>query len=176
MIIKKAYRMNRDIKFEVFIHKIDGLTEDNKIETQREIHQRSHDDLVDSGNKITKDLNCITILLYCYSLLFWIIILFYFFTFFLEINTKISISYHLTSIYDHSVFEAFSRVVQKMIPEYATLENFLNVIISVSCNFIYYISNSQPIPIGLLTCRTGTVLLWTLVKCPNQVFFTCIFI
>jgi len=44
---------------------------------------------------------------------------------------KIYISFHLTSIYDHSIFEAFSRVVQKMIPHYATLENFLNIIISV---------------------------------------------
>jgi Ras-related GTP-binding protein C/D len=44
---------------------------------------------------------------------------------------KIYISFHLTSIYDHSIFEAFSRVVQKMIPQYATLENFLNIIISV---------------------------------------------
>lgn len=37
------------MKFEVFIHKIDGLTEDNKIETQRDIHQRAMDDLSDSG-------------------------------------------------------------------------------------------------------------------------------
>jgi len=45
---------------------------------------------------------------------------------------KIYISFHLTSIYDHSIFEAFSRVVQKMIPHYATLENFLNIIIQTS--------------------------------------------
>lgn len=38
------------------------------------------------------------------------------------------ISYHLTSIYDHSVFEAFSRVVQKLIPQLPTLENLLNVL------------------------------------------------
>lgn len=37
----------------------------------------------------------------------------------------------MTSIYDRSVFEAFSRVVQKVIPQYETLENFLNIIISV---------------------------------------------
>lgn len=42
--------MNSNIKFEVFIHKVDGLTEDTKMETQREIHQRANDDLVDSGN------------------------------------------------------------------------------------------------------------------------------
>jgi len=36
----------------------------------------------------------------------------------------------LTSIYDHSVFEAFSRVVQKLIPQLPTLENLLNVLVS----------------------------------------------
>lgn len=50
---------------------------------------------------------------------------------------KICISFHLTSIYDHSIFEAFSRVVQKMIPQYATLENFLNIIISVTTIYPY---------------------------------------
>ncbi|XP_050540706.1 ras-related GTP-binding protein C [Daktulosphaira vitifoliae] len=96
-IVTKAYKVNNNIKFEVFIHKVDGLTEDTKMETQREIHQRANDDLVDSGD-----------------------------------DQKIYISFHLTSIYDHSIFEAFSRVVQKMIPQYATLENFLNIIITTS--------------------------------------------
>ncbi|KAL4096728.1 hypothetical protein QTP88_021623 [Uroleucon formosanum] len=96
-VVTKAYKINKNIKFEVFIHKVDGLTEDTKMETQREIHQRANDDLVDSGDE-----------------------------------QKIYISFHLTSIYDHSIFEAFSRVVQKMIPHYATLENFLNIIISTS--------------------------------------------
>jgi len=43
---------------------------------------------------------------------------------------SVQISYHLTSIYDHSVFEAFSRVVQKLIPQLPTLENLLNVLVS----------------------------------------------
>lgn len=44
---------------------------------------------------------------------------------------SVPISYHLTSIYDHSVFEAFSRVVQKLIPQLQpTLENLLNVLVS----------------------------------------------
>jgi Ras-related GTP-binding protein C/D len=45
-------------------------------------------------------------------------------------HDAIPISYHLTSIYDHSVFEAFSRVVQRLIPELPTLENLLNVLVS----------------------------------------------
>jgi len=43
---------------------------------------------------------------------------------------SIMISYHLTSIYDHSVFEAFSKVVQKLIPQLPTLETLLNVFVS----------------------------------------------
>ena len=43
-----------------------------------------------------------------------------------------SFSFYLTSIYDHSIFEAFSKVVQKLIPQLPTLENLLNILISVS--------------------------------------------
>jgi Gtr1/RagA G protein conserved region len=36
----------------------------------------------------------------------------------------------LTSIYDHSIYEALSRVVQRLIPQLPTLENLLNVLVS----------------------------------------------
>lgn len=80
----------------MFIHKVDGLSDDRKLEAQRDIHQRATDDLADAG---------------------------------LE---GIHLSFYLTSIYDHSIFEAFSRVVQKLIPQLPTLENLLNILISVS--------------------------------------------
>ena len=48
-------------------------------------------------------------------------------------HDAIPISYHLTSIYGHSVFEAFSRVVQRLIPELPTLENLLNVLLLYRC-------------------------------------------
>ncbi|KAL8220404.1 UNVERIFIED_CONTAM: hypothetical protein K2H54_045304 [Gekko kuhli] len=89
--VSKAYKVNPDMNFEVFIHKVDGLSDDHKIETQRDIHQRANDDLGDAG---------------------------------LE-------KLHL-SIYDHSIFEAFSKVVQKLIPQLPTLENLLNIFISNS--------------------------------------------
>ena len=47
--ILKAFNVNKDIRFEVFIHKVDGLSDDTKIETQRDIHQRTSDDLVEAG-------------------------------------------------------------------------------------------------------------------------------
>ncbi|XP_031232884.1 ras-related GTP-binding protein C [Mastomys coucha] len=45
---------------------------------------------------------------------------------------KLHLSFYLTSIYDHSIFEAFSKVVQKLIPQLPTLENLLNIFISNS--------------------------------------------
>ena len=44
-----TFQVNPSIKFEVFIHKVDGLSDDHKIETQRDIHQRANDDLTDAG-------------------------------------------------------------------------------------------------------------------------------
>ncbi|KAK9526585.1 hypothetical protein VZT92_015274 [Zoarces viviparus] len=96
LTVSRAYKVNPDINFEVFIHKVDGLSDDHKIETQRDIHQRANDDLADAS---------------------------------LE---KLHLSFYLTSIYDHSIFEAFSKVVQKLLPQLPTLENLLNIFISHS--------------------------------------------
>ncbi|XP_061749853.1 ras-related GTP-binding protein D isoform X2 [Nerophis ophidion] len=96
LTVTRAYKVNPDINFEVFIHKVDGLTDEHKIEKQTDIHKRSNDDIADSG---------------------------------LE---QIHLSFYLTSIYDHSIFEAFSKVVQKLIPQLPALENLLNIFISNS--------------------------------------------
>ena len=110
----RAYEINPSIHFEVFIHKVDGLSDDYKIgvafygilqsretnydfsETQRDIHQRLMDELTDAG------------------------------------LDAIHLSFYLTSIYDHSIFEAFSKVIQKLIPQLPTLESLLNILCSVS--------------------------------------------
>lgn len=44
-----AYRINPDLKFEVFIHKVDGIRDEQKIELQREIHQRTTEELSEAG-------------------------------------------------------------------------------------------------------------------------------
>ncbi|MFH4975975.1 hypothetical protein AB6A40_002684 [Gnathostoma spinigerum] len=88
---KRAYAINPNIKFEVFIHKVDGLNEEIKLETQRDIFQRVQDDISDEG------------------------------------LDQLHITYHLTSIYDHSIFEAFSKVVQKLIKQLSTLERLLDI-------------------------------------------------
>ncbi|XP_039265096.2 ras-related GTP-binding protein C-like [Styela clava] len=94
--VTRAFKCNPNIKFEVFIHKVDGLSDDQKMDTQREIHQRANEDLHEAAIE------------------------------------RLHLSFYLTSIYDHSIFEAFSKVVQKLIPQLPTLENLLNVFISNS--------------------------------------------
>jgi Ras-related GTP-binding protein C/D len=96
MTVVKASKVNPNITFEVFIHKVDGLSDDHKIESQRDIQQLALDELNDAG------------------------------------LSDIHLSFYLTSIYDHSIFEAFSKVIQKLIPQLPTLENLLDILISNS--------------------------------------------
>lgn len=42
-------QVNPQIRFEVFIHKVDGLSDDHKIETQRDISQRANEELHEAG-------------------------------------------------------------------------------------------------------------------------------
>jgi len=78
------------INVEVFIHKVDGLSEDYKADTFRDVIQRIQDELSDAGYE------------------------------------NAPVSFYQTSIYDHSIFEAFSKVIQKLIPQLPTLESLLN--------------------------------------------------
>ncbi|OON16917.1 hypothetical protein X801_07256, partial [Opisthorchis viverrini] len=52
-ILKKALHSNMNIKFDVFIHKVDCLNDDQKIDIQRDISQRvmsaAEDTYCDSG-------------------------------------------------------------------------------------------------------------------------------
>ncbi|KAL9630749.1 MAG: hypothetical protein Q9164_006260 [Protoblastenia rupestris] len=107
------------IKYSVFVHKIDCLTEDLREDTVRDITQRISDDLFDAG---------------------------------LE---NPPISYHSTSIFDSSIFEAFSKVMQGLVPQLPLLESLLNTI-TASCHFekaylfdviskIYIASDTTPV-------------------------------
>ncbi|KAF4123246.1 hypothetical protein GMORB2_6796, partial [Geosmithia morbida] len=77
------------INIEVFIHKVDGLSDDYKLDIQRDITIRIQDELSDHGCE------------------------------------NAPVTFHLTSIYNHSIFEAFSKVIQKLIPRLGTLESML---------------------------------------------------
>jgi Ras-related GTP-binding protein C/D len=50
------------------------------------------------------------------------------------LNLEISIGYHNTSIYDHSLFEAFSKIFQKIMPQNNILSNLLDTL-SNACGF-----------------------------------------
>jgi len=93
--IQKAYEVNKRIKFEVFIHKVDGVSADQKDALWRDIKRHVQEEIQDSMG-----------------------------------DRKVSLDYHLTSIYDHSIFEAFSKVIQKLIPQLPTLEKLLNSLVS----------------------------------------------
>lgn len=119
--VTSAYEQNPNITFEVLIHKVDGLSDDYKIDTQRDVQQRMSDALADAQ---------------------------------LE---NIHLSYYLTSIYDNSIYEAFSKIIQKLIRELPTLENLLNVLCSNSgidkaylfdtLTKIYIATDSSPVDI-----------------------------
>ncbi|GEQ70646.1 hypothetical protein JCM33374_g4325 [Metschnikowia sp. JCM 33374] len=120
-IIEYAYRVNPKIHIEVLIHKIDGLSEDYRIDAQRDIMQRTGDELLDLG---------------------------------LE---GVQVSFYLTSIFDHSIYEAFSRIVQKLVPELPSLENMLDNLVAHSSidkvflfdvnSKIYVATDSSPVDI-----------------------------
>jgi Ras-related GTP-binding protein C/D len=49
--VSKALKVNKNIKFEVFIHKVDGLSDDHKIDRQDRIHMRAEEDLAEARLK-----------------------------------------------------------------------------------------------------------------------------
>jgi Ras-related GTP-binding protein C/D len=79
-----------NISVNVFVHKVDGLSDDYRVDTYQDIIHRVHDELMDAG------------------------------------YDNPSVKFHQTSIYDHSIFEAFSSIIQKLIPEIGTLESLLS--------------------------------------------------
>lgn len=96
MTVVHAHKINPNITFEVFIHKVDGLSDDSKIEAQSSINIRANEDLMFAG------------------------------------YGSVRLSFYLTSIYDHTIFEAFSKVVQKLIRQQPMLGNLLSHFISNS--------------------------------------------
>jgi len=80
------------------VHKVDGLSDDYRIDTYRDIVQRVQDELLDHSAE------------------------------------NAPVNFHSTSIYDHTIFEALSKVIQKLIPELPTLEALLNSLVK-NCHF-----------------------------------------
>jgi Ras-related GTP-binding protein C/D len=98
--VTRAVRANPSIAIEVFVHKVDG-----ELFLSDEAKYDCRRDVMQQVSDELADAGFLS-------------------------HDAVPISYHLTSIYDHSVFEAFSRVVQRLIPELPTLEHLLNVLVS----------------------------------------------
>ena len=82
-----------DLRFSVFIHKVDSLSSDYREDTVRDVVQRILDDLNDAG---------------------------------LE-NPRVS--FYPTSVYDDSIYEALSKVLQLLVgPQLATFEAMLTTV------------------------------------------------
>eukprot|EP00948_MAST-09A_sp_MAST-9A-sp1_P001735 g1735.t1 len=96
--VVRASKVNPDISFEIFVHKVDGelfLSEEHKIDCQREIHDQLS---LEPGFGAH----------------------------------QVHLNFHLTSIYDHSIFEAMSKVVQKLVPQLPVIENLMNYLVATS--------------------------------------------
>lgn len=117
--ILELQRSYSNINIEVFIHKVDGLSDDYKLDIQRDITIRIQDELSDYGFE------------------------------------NAPVTFHLTSIYNQSIFEAFSKVIQKLIPRLGTLEAMLSSLCR-TCRFekaylfdvlskIYIATDSAPV-------------------------------
>ena len=120
--IVAAYHANPNIAFEVFVHKAEKLQEEDKIGVCY---------------------GCV------YTIAYWITCLLENFR---QIQERVSdrlydispefeqiqLNFYLTSVYDHSLHFAFSRVLHKLIESLPYLEEMLNVFCAVGLFFMFY--------------------------------------
>ena len=90
-VVLTAYAANKDIDFHVFINKVDGLGDDYRYDTQRDIEQRIYDELIDSSHEFPA-IGGEPI----------------------HLEEAVQIRFHLTSVFDSSAFVAFSNVQQRL--------------------------------------------------------------
>lgn len=102
-----AYRYKPDLCIEVFIHKVDALSEDHQADLLASLRRRVEEEAKQR----------------------------------LENTTPLRLNFNLTSIYDHSVFQAFSLVVQKLIrirtPYITELLQMLNSNSNVDMSYLF---------------------------------------
>ncbi|EPY30972.1 small GTPase [Strigomonas culicis] len=98
-----AYRVNPQLSVEVFIHKVDALSEDHQADLLAILQRRVEEDARQR----------------------------------LEMRSQLRLNFNLTSIYDHSVFQAFSVVVQKLIQPRLQYINELLEMLNGTCNAVY---------------------------------------
>ncbi|KAJ1456820.1 Gtr1/RagA G protein conserved region-domain-containing protein [Pelagophyceae sp. CCMP2097] len=130
-VVGMARRVNPRLSLDVFVHKVDGdsfLTEEQKLDVRRTIEACARAELDELGRAASPGANgsdddlTDTTAEEALS----------------PPNEKEDreesrVSFSLTSIYDHSVFEAFSKVVQRLVPARPALEKMLDALVS-SCD------------------------------------------
>lgn len=113
--IVAACHVNPLINLEVFVHKAEKLQEDDKI--GRILRSSRHDLLADIESENFRQIHeRVMDRLADES----------------PEYEQVSLNFHLTSVYDYSLQEAFSRVIHKLIDSLPYLENLLNVFCAVS--------------------------------------------
>ena len=98
--------MNPSIHLEVFIHKVDSLTTDFQQGMSFKVMVVNIDIKRDIQQRVGDELADVGLV-------------------------DVPIEYHMTSIFDHSIFEAFSKIIQKLIPQLHTLQDLLNNLVDV---------------------------------------------
>ncbi|WFD05755.1 GTP-binding protein gtr2 [Malassezia vespertilionis] len=86
-----AYAQNPKIHFHVFIHKVDGLSDDYKYDIQRDVEQRVYEELIDASHDFTTASGEPA-----------------------HLDADVNIRFHLTSVFNPSVTVAFSRIQQRL--------------------------------------------------------------
>ncbi|KAJ3912975.1 Gtr1/RagA G protein Gtr2 [Lentinula edodes] len=107
-----AYHHNPSLNLEIFVHKAEKLQEDEKIENFRQINERVMDRLMDVLPSPNSP-----------NYLSWQDF----------IEQQLLMNFYLTSIFDHSLHQAFSKVLQRLTDSLPYLEELLNI----------YCANSQ---------------------------------
>jgi Ras-related GTP-binding protein C/D len=97
-IIKTCSGINKNIQYEVFIHKIDTdmfLSDEQKMDCLNEIQETMRQLMSDS-------------------------------------QLQVSLSFYLTSIYDHTVYDSLSKVIQKLLPQVSFITSMIDNLINTS--------------------------------------------
>ena len=117
----------------MFIHKVDGLSDDDKMDKQRDIHQRANEDLQDAGLDITFRYVPLPTLLYYIE---WLA--------HTEVKNTADSKYAVTAEQKPDAFH--------------TSDNLLGIINKVKAqhsSFFAIIQNAMQIHAGVLTCING---------------------
>eukprot|EP00056_Hartaetosiga_gracilis_P022131 m.28415 g.28415 ORF g.28415 m.28415 type:complete len:352 (+) comp9467_c0_seq1:69-1124(+) len=94
--IQDAHQINKKLNIEILVHKVDGLTADEKRLITQQLHEKVYDGLYSQGEPPT-------------------------------------FNFYLTSIFDASIFEALSKITQKLVPQFDDMKEMLDSL-SGSCN------------------------------------------